>query len=462
MAGDQSTVFLVLVTHQGTGAQRFINDAGVTRTWLDPAEAAAAAKELNDWAKRHNMPDRYRVIKEGQEKPKTDWRERERQRFQSGKYLHAVWYGAGWAVRHVEHYCHVALDDPRYVAYTPDAEAGEADKQLRITPDGYLRKYFSDCLGAQNIRDYSNEHLDKYGPEPPLLWAHTADEFVEVYTKCHKTLSSCMTHDASYFSSSVHPVRVYGAGDLALAYIMAADGENIAARVLCWPAQKRYSRIYGRERRLRLALQRLGYTEGNFNGARLLKIEDGDGLYVCPYVDYHEHVALGAKHLIINGADGEPMRCDSTDGRTSCGRLVCYACGDRIRRDQEYRHSGHYWCETCYTDHFTYCEGCREDVDSDDITVVNGDCYCSSCYSEQFVECHECGEHTERNEAHEWRDYDYCEDCYTNLVTTCETCNERVARDDAHEHNDQTLCPDCHTQALEEEQAHNEPELFTS
>jgi hypothetical protein len=459
---DLSSVFLVLIKHQETGAERYLLEDGsiVPRRFTDPIEAARVAKELNDWAKRVNVADRYRVLKEGQEKPKVDWRERERLRFLSGRYLHTVWSTAGWAVPHVQHFCHVALDDSRYVAYTPDNAHGEADKQMRISPDGYLKKYFSNILTPDNIQHFANEHLDKYGPQPEVFWAHTPDEFEAVYTESHSSLASCMTHEKSYFSSSIHPVRVYGAGDLALAYIRGADGK-ICARTMCWPAKKRYTRLYGRERRLRLALEKLGYKEASFDGAKLLKVEDKDGTFVCPYIDHHGHVSLTDAHLIVGG-NGEMLPCDSTNGLVTLRRMRCYHCGDRLERDDAYERRNRYYCRTCWDDLFMTCSDCGEAVPHEDACEAFGESYCETCYGERYTRCHECDHTIEHAEAHRWERRDYCDECYSDIVAVCDGCETRVARDYTHEHDDQTLCQSCHDELINEEQAENEPEQTVS
>lgn len=104
--------------------------------------------------------------------------------------------------------------------------------------------------------------------------------------------SSCMSHPVGdYATNGIHPVRAYGNGDLALAYVAKAkDPTKYSQRALVWPAKKRYGRVYG-SGALEKWLQELGYTHGTFDGAKMSKIEiEGHDAVVMPYVDYHDYV----------------------------------------------------------------------------------------------------------------------------------------------------------------------------
>jgi hypothetical protein len=98
-----------------------------------------------------------------------------------------------------------------------------------------------------------------------------------------------MCHPADNYDSSCHPVRVYGAGDLAIAYLEPEKG-HVTARALCWPARKIFGRVYGDDGKLIPMLESAGFSaidrhsKTSFNGAKLLRIEDDYG-FVCPYLD---------------------------------------------------------------------------------------------------------------------------------------------------------------------------------
>src|SRR5690606_37817316 len=101
---------------------------------------------------------------------------------------------------------------------------------------------------------------------------------------------SCMSHDRGAYNSSVHPTYVYGASDLAIAYLVNKRG-RVSARALVWPERKIYGQIYGDTWRIEPALRDAGHTIADhtwawsFERARLLRIDDRPGVFVAPYVD---------------------------------------------------------------------------------------------------------------------------------------------------------------------------------
>ena len=110
------------------------------------------------------------------------------------------------------------------VAFTEDAAKGAADRQTRLKVGVYLTRYFGDVLSSDAIRDIATAFTAER-EEHTIMFAATADEIERVYTSGPH---SCMAHAASDYASSIHPVRVYAAGDLQVAYIE-RDG-NITAR----------------------------------------------------------------------------------------------------------------------------------------------------------------------------------------------------------------------------------------
>ncbi|MHC4093516.1 MAG: hypothetical protein ACYSVY_25130, partial [Planctomycetota bacterium] len=212
-----------------------------------------------------------------------DWKERERSKFRSNEYKDVPWHAEGWAIGSMpdlDHFAHVSTADPSKLAYTASEKHGEADRQTRMKPGKYLKKYFGDVLDAKEIQRWAgafageNENIE-------VGFATDPDDIVEVYENGPR---SCM--------SSQDAVRVYGAGDLAIAYLGPQD--DATARALCWPAKQVFGRIYGDGARLGQALMAMGYSEAGrtgFNGARLLLEREGSG-YVCPYIDYGYHVEV--------------------------------------------------------------------------------------------------------------------------------------------------------------------------
>lgn len=247
-----------------------------THQWMAFYSHAQAETYLN-----HYFYDENIVIKE------LTWRQRESHWFNSddSSYRYPVWTNELRSID--DHYPHISLTDPTMIAFTESHEKGEADIQTTMKPGKYLKKYYPD-LTPMKIEYYATWFKTGNRPAPvvdaTLKFANTPDEFVEVYNDT-RYISSCM--------SNAKWVQVYGAGDLALAY-MENPQQRVQARALCWPERKVFGRLYpdGGEFRqaLEAQLRAKGYkslqetdNEG-FNGARLLRIERGPYL-MMPYID---------------------------------------------------------------------------------------------------------------------------------------------------------------------------------
>lgn len=218
------------------------------------------------------------------------WRERETIR-QTTR-LMPVWckepFWTENASRNADHFVHVSTKDPQLLAYTATEEKGERDIQTPVKPGKYLMTYFKEILTERHIKFLAewqiaggarpNEETVK--PKYELLFAWTPQEIFDVYLKGP---SSCMVFDT--FARS--PVRIYGAGDLAVAYIRNTR-KAIIARAVVYPEKKAASKIYTNDRydtqkiwgEFQTVLKEHGYKfapEGaTFEGARLLKERHGD------------------------------------------------------------------------------------------------------------------------------------------------------------------------------------------
>ncbi len=312
---------------------------------------------------------------------RASWREREAARANQGVYQAPVWQRETfWARRApalLDHFAHVAIDDPRMIAFTEDDAKGEADRQTRIKPGRYLKRYFSNVLDDKRIA-YLAEWFAG-GARPPvnvsggLELARTSDEIVDVYAS---DVESCMAYEKC--------VRVYGAGDLAVAVWRDAEGE-VAARCLCWPTRGVYGRVYPDVDECDFACALIQTMEARgwvhervhdqgFGGARILMIRNASDDYVMPYldlgygVDDHGDVWRMAR-------DGE-FTSEDTDGvlRVDQPTWNCDRCGDGFH-DGDDSHTifrrvrasapdddGEY-CTHCRDRHTFYCHGSETDFD---------------------------------------------------------------------------------------------------
>ena len=205
----------------------------------------------------------------------TNWRQEQHARFASGRYKPVPWMDQPewqeWikGEPQCDHFVHIAVDDGECIAYTKNVEAGELDIQTRTTPAKYFKKFI------KNDNPYATRWIamwTKLQTAIELKFAYTREEIRKVYKDGP---SSCMCGDASRFFKhklAPHPVEVYAAGDLAVAYLVRKTGK-ISARVLTWPAKKIYNRIYGDDAAmLQSLLNADGYQSGYLSGAKLVLV----------------------------------------------------------------------------------------------------------------------------------------------------------------------------------------------
>ncbi len=250
-----------------------------------------------------------------------------------------------------DHFLHCSTDQPGMIAYTPSDDYGKQDRQIRSKFGKYLRANFGDQLSDPVIADIANTLRGNMDQSIKLLIAETADDIAQVYVDGPE---SCM--DGDHFSHiGDHPTRVYGSSDTACAYIM--RGDNITGRAIIRHDTKEWIRLYGDEENLRDALQENGYSAGgDLSGCKLLKIENGSGDFIFPYLD---GVTTGVDdhgdHFIVTN-------CGEYDGETQYGTLEdsnrqsCDDCGGRHHDDDM-----HYLefcersvCNSCIESNYTF------------------------------------------------------------------------------------------------------------
>jgi hypothetical protein len=316
-------------------------------------------------------------------------------------------------------------------------------------------------LSADDIREWASQFASENKPSE-VLFASEPDAIVKVY---ENGPSSCM--DGAHMVSNC--TRVYGAGDLAVAYITTNGEESATARCVCWPAKLIYSTIYGDSGRLAPALQALGYKSaerGAYEGARLLYIEE-DGGIVAPYWDGSGNGSVEGTYpdqVLVIRENGE-HELGSTSG--VIGGTQCYSCGSHYDSDEE----GSYYndepyCQSCAEDELSYCEGCDETCRSEDMVCVPGDgvsrapgagynprqyerYLCSDCADNETGECEHCNERAYTDAMITTSDGEtYCAECGESELACCERCDDWEKSEDCSavvnsEGDSVTWCDSC-------------------
>jgi hypothetical protein len=292
------------------------------------------------------------------------------------------WRAADWWREIDGHYAHLSVERDGLIAYTPSAEHGIADRQVRMAPGRYLRRYFPE-LPAHTITRLS---LTLQAAEYQLSYAiaHTADEIEAAYRAAH--LGSCMAHPPSNYNGE-YPVRAY-AGDFAVA-TMSADGHGVVARAVINPRLRRFVRVYGEPvfaDALTAWLCEQGYDLADgWDGGKLARLPHGD-LFVAPYLDGDCQTANDMGDHLLIAHDGD-LALTHTNG---------LALPNPNREDDD-----------CYDDDDddedrVECDGCGAEVSPDDTTtveVMNGhgrfrsqQTWCGCCVDSSAMICEGSGD----------------------------------------------------------------------
>lgn len=366
-----------------------VEDESGTLSFEQGDWAAKVAKSLTEQTGKRHQPRKAGDC--------ADWRAREQARVDSGEYTVPQCLAG---LLKSDHYAHVSKDKPAMLSYTKDEAKGRADLQTRIPVKAYLATFCDIAEDSASSIDLCAAYADECVPSE-LLFARTPDEIETVYINfdndCNQVSGSCMRYERNHWESGIHPCRVYGAGDLAIAYLANERGET-TDRALVWPEKLIYSRVYGETDRLHVLLKNAGYRKsayyaqydryGNkgslptFVGAKLLKLlgdpeGNDDDCFVMPYIDEDVRAEISGKFMVI--ATHGDYSASETSGRTcdpeDSDRAYCENCEESCDSDETYEvHTRDYgrgmqiWCSGCVERNAFRCEG-------------SGDLYSDSCTS---------------------------------------------------------------------------------
>lgn len=397
---------------------------GEIRIYATGAEAAQAADLLT----RDSNGGKYqpRPIASGDD----SWIARERARFDSGQYARPVWHAESWYIQATRdggpcarHFAHISEVNSAMLAYTPDDERGRRDKQTPIKPGAYLARYLGEVLSPNEVAEWSERHTAAH-VTGALKFASTSQQIDYVYRNGPR---SCMNNPDEFpdvLEHEPHPAAVYGAGDLAVAYMESRPGV-VSARCLVWPAKKRYGRRYGRNNQyretIRVMLEAAGFadvwhgdsdgrngTYGGFDGARLLKISaEHGGDFLMPYLDGAHGIRDCGDCFKIGGGD---IDCTSTTGAINYNDNMtdCEHCGRQYDADDSGGTvDGESWCERCVARHAVRCEA-TDELTADYLELHDGTVWSRSYFEAHGRTCNECGEDFSRDDM---RNAEHCEDC---------------------------------------------------
>jgi hypothetical protein len=180
------------------------------------------------------------------------------------------------------HYPHIDPSCPNKMRFFNSIADGRKGKRTSMRIGRYLTKHFGKSIGNEGAVLQEQQRIIYETAPVDVLFASTEDDIENVYMNGPR---SCMSKKVSNMQVNQHPVRMYCAGDLQVAYILGQDGEKPGARAVVWPEHKKYVRIYGDMARLKRGLETLGYTRTDgFDGAKIKRVEYSN-TFIVPYVD---------------------------------------------------------------------------------------------------------------------------------------------------------------------------------
>lgn len=274
-------------------------------------------------------------------------------------------------------------ENPNVIIIWPNDKAREKGKKGRqaIKPGKFFRMLLEDP------EDTFVEHLvekfkEDFLPES-LEFRHTkdADGISEVYqttranqkafetTEWEKRLSdSCMRYSTDHFGTPVHPTYAFGSGDFTLFYAVNERG-FLAARCLAYfsgDGNYQLGPIYASSKdAIKFLRDNLPENVDNkesasWEGARILRITDGDGDFVGPFFDIADSLTDDGDFLVV---DSKGKIEHSYSGVYSANNgCVCGYCYESVVEDDTIwvESEEQSVCDYCYELHFF-----RSDFDSE-------------------------------------------------------------------------------------------------
>ena len=355
-----------------------------------------------------------------------DWKSREQEKFDSGKYSLPDFLKP---FSLPNHYLHVSSNRIK-LAYTKDNFRGAQNIQTQISFEGYFEKYWPD-LSRPIYDSLAQQWGDLIMEFDGLKITMDSEEIKEIYTNFdedqEQLSGSCMRGEFDTLPD--HPVVVYGGGDLGIAYLQNARGET-TARTLIWPEKKFYSRVYG-DPNIHSLLKIRGYKKcayyrdhpnNTFVGAKLKRVPVGKH-FLMPYFDEPCLRAEDRKdHLVLIGVESE-SRANTRFSHGTSGQDPNYTCenchediddGDVCHVNNR-RGTTQIWCLSCRGDYAFFCartesyyengQNHRDDFGEDDfdeslylIRMSNGELWSRRAFDNYGFTCQKTGRKHNRNQ----------------------------------------------------------------
>jgi hypothetical protein len=350
------------------------------------------------------------------------------------------------------HFAHLSLKNMPQIAYTDNNRNGVDDRQRSLRIGRYLTRFCKYRLSEKRILELVDEHNAMFDVRESFV-ATTPDDIENVYLNGP---NSCMSHSVNnYQTGDIHPVSIYGAGDVGVFYLKDNDGD-ISGRALVALKSKIHGRIYGDCARMEASLAQAGYRpdydNNGFNGCKLHIMKNEDAEVIAPYFDGAYKAVVVTETDVANQLNYQ-MYMANPKTVSMLRHVVTYDCEQTsgLAEDSER----------------IMCESCEDSINEDDQFYSedgNQTILCQNCFDETHDNCDHCGDttHNERLCWVESAQVNLCYECHDETTLCCTDCDETYVQDDLNvtddDDDDGVRCEECHadhtsTQEQEEEVA---------
>lgn len=256
-----------------------------------------------------------------------------------------------------EHFLHVDPADEQKVRYFASREHMKQDRHTTSTLGRYIGQFYNDVYSEAEARDIA-ACFTSGSRRLNIKFLTSATDIEMAYTSGPQ---SCMRYSRDHFRLPMHPSAVYADSDLSLAILIDAN-ERITARGLVWRDQMRFNRLYGDTVALKFGLAARGFRHGDFDGAKIKRIEHR-GALIMPYIDAYNPECFASSNGAAYIEDNTEHITIVDDGEERNDQLRAGTTGGLIDIPPAYR------CDSCGA----ACDSTTE--------VANNDNVCDSCLS---------------------------------------------------------------------------------
>lgn len=266
-------------------------------TYPTPQEATETAKARNTSNTMYKLPTRYRVRKVVDTDDDNFFAREE-------KLNHTPIPWETNMARHGYKYMlpHIDPTNERHVRFFRSIEDAVCQKYTSMLMSRFLTNYEGfDEDEAQTILIKNGFYKDQ-----DFGITNDPEKIIDIYTNGP---SSCMNDPEEYELPEPHPAIVYSEGDFAVAYI-GGEGSYSSRAVVCKTLKKYYC-IYGHTPLMEDHLKKAGYEYMSsydhgkgyrYNGMKV-KLIEGDGGYLMPYIDFAEYGRITPDGLYMEFGD---------------------------------------------------------------------------------------------------------------------------------------------------------------